>query len=805
MERLTCKLLPVAAAILCYSAASPAAIPETLTPGNPVVVSGENLLELDETTGSAVQSIALPDHVGAVRDVVVNQEGKLVVLGAGPAPTIHVFDFSLPEGEREWTSMTAESWQFGDSQSGGELAVLGPVAYVANVSTADGTKGIVGFDLERGDVEWIATGASYQSLVVAPEFMLYGLRSDLPQVDVYAAGRPDADPATHLFRQYQVEEVAQPRAIAVDYASTLHVAGAGGEVARYARHGTHLGTTVANDETGLMDFALNEASHQARVSSSGGVTLVRGSDSFDIEVPGDASRISFTPGYDPSSSTHTLLGLIDRTDGLPAGAEATRVLMPDTMDVTLTDDRTLSVRFSGLENHELDFIIPEPYPLDWGGTHFLTDANNAGAEIVVRGEDCDTQGRFRIEQLELNDDGQPTKLALNFQYQCSGEGVTHEGVIAWQTTRIRPELDLIFMPLLLGAESTSAMAGEVIRLTTPRIFPDDEIVDYQVSQLGGTPVELDIEQRQTFADTRYWPYVEAEFLAPLVTGESETLTFQINLETAEGKHYSANASREIRPRTSPRTRLHWSGLGLDNGLSFMDLAADGLLHALPLSNGIEITAVGSEFGQLGFAAPEGMQLTPGSYTGTTPWTVSDGSGHSFWFADGRRDCSQDATADFTVLRADYTDEQVNELAIDFDVHCDGGTISGELRYQDAGFTLTDADAGADQSVEPGEEVVLDASGSSAPEGEVTGYWWRQVSGPEVELSGADSATATFTAPDAADELLVFQVAVKGDESLENVDRVTVQSGSDEETDDDGDRIPSWLERLRRLLAALGSR
>ena len=58
-----------------------------------------------------------------------------------------------------------------------------------------------------------------------------------------------------------------------------------------------------------------------------------------------------------------------------------------------------------------------------------------------------------------------------------------------------------------------------------------------------------------------------------------------------------------------------------------------------------------------------------------------------------------------------------------------------------------ANAGQDQTVNEGDTVTLDGSGSTDSDGTIDSYSWTQTAGPSVTLSGADSATPSFTAPD----------------------------------------------------------
>ncbi len=68
-----------------------------------------------------------------------------------------------------------------------------------------------------------------------------------------------------------------------------------------------------------------------------------------------------------------------------------------------------------------------------------------------------------------------------------------------------------------------------------------------------------------------------------------------------------------------------------------------------------------------------------------------------------------------------------------------------------------ADAGADQTVAAGATVNLDGTGSSDPDaGDTLDYTWTQTGGTAVTLTGADTATPSFTAP-AGPATLTFEL------------------------------------------------
>ena len=100
-------------------------------------------------------------------------------------------------------------------------------------------------------------------------------------------------------------------------------------------------------------------------------------------------------------------------------------------------------------------------------------------------------------------------------------------------------------------------------------------------------------------------------------------------------------------------------------------------------------------------------------------------------------------------------------------------------------TAPTANAGADQQVDIGATVTLDASASGDSDGSIVSYHWRQTAGVAVSIADANSQITTFVVPESAlDSNLSFElVVVDDDDTYANDSLIIVVSATDNNPDD----------------------
>lgn len=118
-----------------------------------------------------------------------------------------------------------------------------------------------------------------------------------------------------------------------------------------------------------------------------------------------------------------------------------------------------------------------------------------------------------------------------------------------------------------------------------------------------------------------------------------------------------------------------------------------------------------------------------------------------------------------VIRMTVTDDEGESASVEFTlpVHA---TVEGNANPV--------ANTGQDAQFSAGAGVTLNGTDSSDEDGQVVSYQWTQLAGPEIELSGADTANPTFIAPDVDTETnLKFRLVVTDDVGTTHSDVVVI--------------------------------
>ena len=136
-------------------------------------------------------------------------------------------------------------------------------------------------------------------------------------------------------------------------------------------------------------------------------------------------------------------------------------------------------------------------------------------------------------------------------------------------------------------------------------------------------------------------------------------------------------------------------------------------------------------------------------------------------------------ANFVAPQVRNATEYVLELTVN-DGHGNRNTDLVTITVRDTGSAdpnIPVARAGGGQRVMEGSTVTLDGTASADPNGDPLTYLWRQISipgAPTVQLEGANTATATFTAPAVDAEIdLVFELAVNDGDGNRDTDYVVI--------------------------------
>ena len=376
----------------------------------------------------------------------------------------------------------------------------------------------------------------------------------------------------------------------------------------------------------------------------------------------------------------------------------------DTVDITVRADRGPNV------NAGVDQIVdgrtavnlfgsasdPEGDALTYAWT--VVDAPT-GVVINLQGADTATPS-FTSPDIKVEG-------TITFRLTVTSNGLSNSDTV---TVRVRADR----APVANAGSDRSVNAGESVSLSGSGSDPESDALAYAWVQTAGPSVTLAGPNTAS-----------PSFTAPRVTNET-VLTFQLTI-TANDLTATDTVSITIRSDRAP-------------------VANAGVDRTVEGRASVTLQGFGSD--------ADGDAVT-------YDWTQVAGPAVSLTGADT-------ATPSFT----SPTVAEQTVLTFQLTVTAGGLTATDTVTITVRADQAPVANAGADREVRARDTVTLQGFGSDA-DGDAVTYAWTQEGGPSVTLTGADSATPSFTAPDVRnDTVLTFRLTVSAN-GLSSTDTVAI--------------------------------
>ncbi len=365
-----------------------------------------------------------------------------------------------------------------------------------------------------------------------------------------------------------------------------------------------------------------------------------------------------------------------------------------------------------------------------------------------------------------------------------------------------------------GSDQNKAEGLQVTLNGTASSDPDGSIAAWQWLQTGGSAVTINNSNTAT-----------PTFIAPDVNQGGESLTFKLTVTDSQGlkstdtctvnilwvnAHPVADAGSDQNIDENTQVTLDGSG-SFDNDGSIASwewVQTEGTAVTLNDAKAVKPSFTTPEVGtegeslvfELTVADSQGLESTDTCVinVGWTNETPVANAGSDQNVNEGQQvvlDGSGSFDNDGSIVSWEWvqtegpmvTLENLTAETVGFtspDVSTDGASLTFELTVTDAyGLTNTDicivntvwvntppaADAGNDQSVNAGDQVVLDGSASADTDGEIMFFEWFQIDGISVELDDPSAVNPVFEAPAGIteDEVLTFKLIVTDDGGLKS--------------------------------------
>jgi hypothetical protein len=274
-----------------------------------------------------------------------------------------------------------------------------------------------------------------------------------------------------------------------------------------------------------------------------------------------------------------------------------------------------------------------------------------------------------------------------------------------------------------GPDQT-VQANVLVNLDGSGSTPPDKIVSYQWAQISGPMV--------TLCDPTL---IKPSFIAPFVGASGASLQFKLTVKDASGQSAFATCTVNVTYYNQP-----------------------------PVANAGQNQTVKAG--------------DPVTLDGSSSTDLDDGIALYLWLQTSG---PQVQLSNWNVVRPTFTAPQVGTQGAAFTFQL---TVTDQGGLTAKASTIVNvtwvnqppvANAASSPTVNAGDMITLDGSGSTDPDDGIASYQWTQLTGPPVSLSTPDAALSTFIAPNVprAGQTFTFQLIVTDNSGLKSTATCTV--------------------------------
>jgi hypothetical protein len=470
----------------------------------------------------------------------------------------------------------------------------------------------------------------------------------------------------------------------------------------------------------------------------------------------------------PAHAATTVLLDSQTGDYIGLGARATFAAPAWTITHEATQTLVRITMNDGDQSWSLDFQVPRGADFTQLGQHAgavrwpFNAPTVPGLSVSGDGRGCNTlEGWFEVLEGSFTETGELLALAIDFKQNCDNSASALYGSV-----RIDSAIPLELPgPKAVAGRDRLVYGLDTVVLDGRQSFDRDrDSLTYAWTQLAGPPVEL-----------RGALGALADFLAPYAPPGGDDYLFELTVSDPGGNTATDTVAVEVRSMSDAQTYVLFSsdaGHYIGQGRTFRMTPIDGDVFSEFRSDGsVSVVFSGASAYHMEFSPTTVGALAPGPYEDTRRFADADHPGLDIG-GDGRG-CNS-ATGRFDLRQLVVVGGDVARFGADFEHHCEDTepVLRGEVRFNYVPAGLPQANAGSDQEVGLGAPVRLTAGASD--DGGIAAYQWRQLAGPPIELSGADTPTPSFTAPAGPGaQTIELQLVVADDEGHTAADTVSV--------------------------------